>query len=109
MDEVMAHLKTSFTVTKDPSSLTPSRLGTGAKVRRTIVTRVVDAVKALALCHNVTPVYEDVEDGASSETEADQQIKQEVTYQASSPDEVSCMDFIFCMRSKQMISHGVNV
>ncbi|XP_064640226.1 probable phospholipid-transporting ATPase IIB isoform X2 [Lineus longissimus] len=89
MDEVMAHLKTSFTIPKDPAALTPSRPGSTTKVRRTIVTRVVEAVKALALCHNVTPVYEDVEDSANSETEADQQIKQEVTYQASSPDEVA--------------------
>lgn len=64
----------------------------GRKVRRTAVTRVSEAVKALALCHNVTPVYETVEGGSDAEqsdTEADQQINQKVVYQASSPDEVS--------------------
>jgi len=61
-----------------------------AKVRRSIVTRVYEAVKALALCHNVTPVCESAlgSDGEQSDTEADQSIQQKVTYQASSPDEV---------------------
>ena len=63
---------------------TPSRAGT--PVRRTVVTRVLEAVQALALCHNVTPVYEDRED--YDMTEADQQSQQTVVYQASSPDEV---------------------
>ena len=27
-------------------------------MRRTVVTRVLDAVKAIAICHNVTPVHE---------------------------------------------------
>ena len=61
-----------------------------AKVRRTVVTRVSEAVKAIALCHNVTPVYDavDASDSEQSDTEADQQSQQRVTYQASSPDEV---------------------
>jgi phospholipid-translocating ATPase len=54
--------------------------------------RVCDAVKAIALCHNVTPVYEAVaeslEGSEQSDTEADQQSQQRVSYQASSPDEV---------------------
>lgn len=33
----------------------------GSKFRRMENTRVVDAVQALALCHNVTPVYENVD------------------------------------------------
>ena len=38
---------------------TPAKRGTqGPKMRRTVVTRVLDAVKAIAICHNVTPVYE---------------------------------------------------
>lgn len=52
-----------------------------------MVTRVMEAVKAVALCHNVTPVYESTE-GESQETEADMQSHQQVIYQASSPDEV---------------------
>lgn len=86
MDEVMNHLRSSFTP-PSANSADPSR-----KVRRSVVTRVVDAVKALALCHNVTPVYEDVVEGSDTEqsdTEADQQSHQSVVYQASSPDEVA--------------------
>ena len=53
--------------------------------------RVHEAVKAVALCHNVTPVYE--ARGAAGETEvaeADQDFSDDNrTYQASSPDEVS--------------------
>ena len=47
------------------------------RIRRTAVTRVHEAVKAIALCHNVTPVYE---------TEGD---PDSMSYQASSPDEVT--------------------
>lgn len=53
--------------------------------------RVHEAVKAIALCHNVTPVYES-RAGMSGETECaevDQDFSDENrTYQASSPDEV---------------------
>ena len=60
-------------------------------VRRSVLTRVVEAVRAVALCHNVTPVYEN--SGSSEvcgdDTEADQQFNQRVSYQASSPDEVN--------------------
>lgn len=49
-------------------------------------------MKAIALCHNVTPVYE-ARAGVTGETEfaeADQDFSDENrTYQASSPDEVS--------------------
>ena len=66
-------------------------------MRKTATTRITEAVKALALCHNVTPVFEsgNVDEEA---TEADQQSSlnhpghqgpQSVTYQASSPDEVA--------------------
>jgi len=74
-----------------------------AKVKRTVVTRVCDAVKAIAVCHNVTPVYEggsDVsESSEQSDTEVDQQTQQKVSYQASSPDEVDSsftMSLITC-------------
>lgn len=33
----------------------------GSKFRRSETTRIRDAVQALALCHNVTPVYETFE------------------------------------------------
>ena len=77
MDDVVEHLKTSYApVTEDK----PSAGARGPpRVRRTVVTRVHESVKALALCHNVTPVYEDQEDtDADSDIEADQQSQQQV-------------------------------
>lgn len=54
--------------------------------------RVHEAVKAIALCHNVTPVYES-RASATAETEpaeAERDLGDESrAYQASSPDEVS--------------------
>lgn len=83
-----AHLKTAFSHNQTAS--TPSRLGT--PVRRTVVTRVLEAVQALALCHNVTPVYDETKSEETSfQVEADQQSLQTVVYQASSPDEVSLL------------------
>ncbi|KAK2560742.1 putative phospholipid-transporting ATPase IIB [Acropora cervicornis] len=97
MEEVVSHVKSSFA----PSSgATSKKIGqTGSKVRRTVVTRVHEAVKALALCHNVTPVTDDTEnqstririDSATSE-ESDAgglEGEETVNYQASSPDEVA--------------------
>jgi len=63
-----------------------------SKIRRSEHTRVHEAVKAVALCHNVTPVWEP---SATDETqsEADQHYNIEPpsgrVYQASSPDEVA--------------------
>ena len=88
--QVMSHLKTVYAQQQQQSS-TPSATPTRASgpVRRTVVTRVFEAVRAIALCHNVTPVYEE---GPNSEVEhapeADQHSQQSVSYQASSPDEV---------------------
>ena len=72
------------------------------QVRRTVVTRVHEAVKALALCHNVTPVTEEgdnknnatrkpresVTSGESDMESGPTEAEKTVTYQASSPDEV---------------------
>jgi len=59
--------------------------------------KVTEAVLALALCHNVTPVYEDEEGedaGESDIPEADQAVQSgKVTYQASSPDEVALVEW----------------
>lgn len=58
------------------------------KVRRTMSSRVHEAVKAIALCHNVTPVYES--NGVTDQAEAEKQFEDSCrVYQASSPDEVS--------------------
>ncbi len=87
--QVTAHIKAAyaqlFKAIQDGSA---AQIRSTAKVRRTIVTRVHEAVKAIALCHNVTPVFEE-EGEESDEPEADQQLPLQVTYQASSPDEVS--------------------
>ncbi|KAK8726384.1 hypothetical protein OTU49_010239, partial [Cherax quadricarinatus] len=80
-DEVLAHVKTFFC--KDVSS---TRTSTPTRMRKTVVTRVGEAVKALALCHNVTPVYEADVNLATEETE-DIQVMHSAVYQASSPDE----------------------
>lgn len=70
------------------------------KVKKSVSSRIHEAVKAIALCHNVTPVYE-VRAGTTGETEfaeADQDFSDENrTYQASSPDEVSCFFRASCL------------
>ena len=77
-------------------------------LRKNVITRISEAVKALALCHNVTPVYENVHESAAASlgsidelaTEADQAAMASgshlgtVTYQASSPDEVALGQFV---------------
>jgi phospholipid-translocating ATPase len=93
-DEVMTHLKTAYSQQQQQqqqqttATITPSR-GASGPVRRTGLTRVFEAVRAIALCHNVTPVFDDDNtQGPEDATEADQHSQQLVTYQASSPDEV---------------------
>ena len=84
-DEVVSSVAAEYRDGKVPSSRTR--------------TRVTEAVLALALCHNVTPVYEAEEGagqggGAESEVpEEDRPQHQEVTYQASSPDEVALVEW----------------
>ncbi|ORX34913.1 protein transporter [Kockovaella imperatae] len=84
MDEVANLLKQSFsdeTLQAPPGNTrrTSVNLGQGqARGRRDMSGRVLDAVLALATCHNVTPVSND--DGT-------------VTYQASSPDEVAIVQW----------------
>lgn len=73
---------------------TPSRKSqsSGPKVRKSVSSRIHEAVKAIALCHNVTPVYEShaTVNGETESAEADQDFSDDNrTYQASSPDEVS--------------------
>lgn len=66
-------------------------------------TRVHEAVKAIALCHNVTPVYES--SGVTDQAEAEKQYEDSCrVYQASSPDEVSPG-----MRDALPISHLLQV
>lgn len=97
MEEVVAHVKSSYNPSTGLTSKKPGQAG--SKVRRTVVTRVHEAVKALALCHNVTPVTDDTENQStrlrvdsvtSEESDGDGlEAGKMVNYQASSPDEVA--------------------
>lgn len=51
---------------KSPENAGTSGTSLG-KVRRSENSRIKDAVQALALCHNVTPVYEKIEGSETSE------------------------------------------
>ncbi|KAL3860831.1 hypothetical protein ACJMK2_010896, partial [Sinanodonta woodiana] len=90
-DEVVTHLKTAYS--QISSTGTPGRAST--PVRRTVITRVFEAVQALALCHNVTPVNEDsAENGSAINDRGDtNQNEPKVVYQASSPDEVALVSW----------------
>ncbi|KAI8344670.1 hypothetical protein BC941DRAFT_464880 [Chlamydoabsidia padenii] len=67
MDEIQTHLVSSFEQESGMSGL-------AGKGRRNIASRVREIVQALALCHNVTPSVS---------------LDDDITYQASSPDEVA--------------------
>uniref|UniRef100_A0A8C1KZR4 Phospholipid-transporting ATPase n=1 Tax=Cyprinus carpio TaxID=7962 RepID=A0A8C1KZR4_CYPCA len=69
-----------------------SRAPGATKVRKTISSRVHEAVKAIALVHNVTPAYES--NGVTDQAEAEQHYEDTCrVYQASSPDEVSLVQW----------------
>ncbi|XP_009292513.1 probable phospholipid-transporting ATPase IIB isoform X2 [Danio rerio] len=101
MDEIQSHIIQSYAQVSSAqsngssASSTPSRKPQppAPKVRKSVSSRIHEAVKAIALCHNVTPVYESRVNGANAEpesTEADQDFSDDNrTYQASSPDEVA--------------------
>ncbi|UYV80522.1 ATP9A [Cordylochernes scorpioides] len=69
----------------------------GAAGRKSVVSRVHEAVRALALCHNVTPVFDISASGSSNS--ADDVVEMEDiaavphSYQASSPDEVALVQW----------------
>nr|KAF6470770.1 putative ATPase phospholipid transporting 9B (putative) [Molossus molossus] len=103
MDEIQSHVRSSCAqvhaqASGDTGSSAPPRKAqsSGPKARKSVSSRVHEAVKALALCHNVTPVYES-RAGTTGETEyaeVDQDFSDENrTYQASSPDEVALVQW----------------
>ncbi|KAF7402884.1 hypothetical protein HZH66_005151 [Vespula vulgaris] len=124
-DEVTSVLKSCYTTMENSPTKPPVHSG---KMRRSESTRIYDAVHALALCHNVTPVYDEISattnlDSVSVETgetgdsgsvqsqaEADQHYylpEQKRNYQASSPDEVALVKwteeiFPFTSETKRM-------
>ncbi|KAJ3603046.1 hypothetical protein NHX12_030790, partial [Muraenolepis orangiensis] len=79
-----------------PSSRKP-QTQSAPKVRKSAVSRIHEAVKAIALCHNVTPAYESHAGAGEKETEsaeADQDYDDDNrTYHASSPDEVALVQW----------------
>ncbi|GBC24336.2 aminophospholipid-transporting P-type ATPase [Rhizophagus irregularis DAOM 181602=DAOM 197198] len=79
MDEISNQLDAAFGKQQGKDVQRTSRTATSTilvgKSRRDMSSRIKDIVFALALCHNVTPVIESDDS--------------EVTYQASSPDEVA--------------------
>uniref|UniRef100_A0A2I3H0T3 Phospholipid-transporting ATPase n=1 Tax=Nomascus leucogenys TaxID=61853 RepID=A0A2I3H0T3_NOMLE len=91
MDEVQSHIFSIYTQqSQDPPAQKGPTLTT--KVRRTMSSRVHEAVKAIALCHNVTPVYES--NGVTDQAEAEKQYEDSCrVYQASSPDEVALVQW----------------
>ncbi|KAM9632472.1 putative phospholipid-transporting ATPase IIB isoform 3-T3 [Trichechus inunguis] len=103
MDEIQNHVITSYSQTQsqasgnNASSTPPRKAQSSApKVRRSVSSRIHEAVKAIALCHNVTPVYESRAAGAGETeyAEVDQDFSDENrTYQASSPDEVALVQW----------------
>uniref|UniRef100_A0AAY4EJB4 Phospholipid-transporting ATPase n=1 Tax=Denticeps clupeoides TaxID=299321 RepID=A0AAY4EJB4_9TELE len=83
MDEIQSHIAQAYA---------QSQHSAGPKVRKSVSSRINEAVKAIALCHNVTPVYESRAgiNGETDAAEADQDFSDDNrTYQASSPDEVA--------------------
>nr|KAF6421719.1 putative ATPase phospholipid transporting 9B (putative) [Rousettus aegyptiacus] len=103
MDEIQGHVRASCPQLPPPAgrnsaSSTPPRKAqpSAPKVRKSVSSRVHEAVKAIALCHNVTPVYES-RASVAAETEyaeADRDFSDENrTYQASSPDEVALVQW----------------
>uniref|UniRef100_A0A7N5ZX45 Phospholipid-transporting ATPase n=1 Tax=Anabas testudineus TaxID=64144 RepID=A0A7N5ZX45_ANATE len=98
MDEIQSHIVQSYVTSQASSSSTSGSASSrktptsGPKVRKSVSSRIHEAVKAIALCHNVTPVYESHAsvNGEPESAEADQDYSDDNrTYQASSPDEVA--------------------
>lgn len=68
----------------EPTQTQPGSVFSTNVMRRPEGWRVWEAVRALALCHNVTPVYDE---DAPEQSTVD--INSERTYQAASPDEIA--------------------
>lgn len=105
----VVHKLLMFQGTSQPSGGGGSGSGGGAtparktqasapKVRKSVSSRIHEAVKAIALCHNVTPVYESHGgvNGEAEFAEAEQDFSDDNrTYQASSPDEVRTREVVW--------------
>lgn len=67
-DEITSVLNTCYSSNSETSPMKPSATMHSGKVRRSESTRIYDAVHALALCHNVTPVYDEITKPANLDT-----------------------------------------
>ncbi|XP_064321312.1 probable phospholipid-transporting ATPase IIA isoform X2 [Phalacrocorax carbo] len=106
MDEVQSHIFSIYTQQpQDPPAVKGLTLAT--KVRKTMSSRVHEAVKAIALCHNVTPVYES--NGVTDQAEAERHYEDSCrVYQASSPDEdESTGEITFYMKGADVVMAGI--
>eukprot|EP01116_Phalansterium_solitarium_P016867 TRINITY_DN400_c3_g1_i1.p1 TRINITY_DN400_c3_g1~~TRINITY_DN400_c3_g1_i1.p1 ORF type:complete len:1058 (+),score=360.52 TRINITY_DN400_c3_g1_i1:1014-4187(+) len=79
LDEIKVNLKSAYVEANEAGVGASAAHRQPSKLRRTMSSRIREAVRALALCHNVTPVVD--EDSGS------------IAYQASSPDEVALVKF----------------
>ena len=75
---------------EDPPAETVSR---GVRIRYQTIQKVTESVKAIALCHNVTPTYPENEISSDAEVDQDLMISGVRDYQASSPDEVALVQW----------------
>lgn len=89
----------------------------GIKMRRPEGWRVWESVRALALCHNVTPVYESPTTNNKGDSKKNSPSKQVVevvvdgpTYQASSPDEIALVKWTEQVRifKRQFLTVNLN-
>ncbi|KAK7601028.1 hypothetical protein V9T40_008469 [Parthenolecanium corni] len=100
-DQVAKQLNVVYNVNGDSAGLAhlvPSTSTSFGKLRRSEHTRVHEAVKAIALCHNVTPTYEESDQNCTTASPSAEMSDEEFltyirdkepSYQASSPDEVA--------------------
>ncbi|XP_065178870.1 probable phospholipid-transporting ATPase IIB isoform X2 [Sycon ciliatum] len=104
VDEIVSHVSATY-----PAGETgPVHGARSGKARKTEASRAHDAVRAIALCHNVTPVVDDADTAhmpqASNSADMESSFSANhgalaadshvpVTYQASSPDEVALVSW----------------
>merc|ERR1740128_338595 len=81
-DEIRSLLVQAFTQTSTTGTNSQTSQSSVGKMRRTLVTRIYEAAKAIALCHNVTPIHD-----------SNQLLETKINYQASSPDEIALVSW----------------
>lgn len=81
-DEIRSLLVQAFTQTSTTGTNSQTNQSSVGKMRRTLVTRIYEAAKAIALCHNVTPIHD-----------PNQIVDTKINYQASSPDEIALVSW----------------